>query len=152
GVREEDAAGLGAADPAGGALEQLRAGLALERRHLAGHRRLGVAQALGRGRDRALPGDLAEDAQTRGVEHARSLCQAREKIICAHTVGAQRSIDADPPSLPPERARRGAPGRPPPTDRRLARRQPTARTATGRQPAISPSSARAMTSRWISAV
>ncbi len=54
------------------ALEQLDAGLALERLQLLGDRRSGVAERVGGGGDRAAGGELAQDAEAADVEHCES--------------------------------------------------------------------------------
>ena len=69
GVIDERAPGVGQPHAAAAALDELRAGLALERRDLLGDGRLRVRQALGGGGERALRGDLAQDAHTADIEH-----------------------------------------------------------------------------------
>ena len=73
GVTEQRLAGVGESDPAGRAIEQRHAGAALECRHLLGDRRLRVGECLGGGRERAEPGDLAEDLQVAQLKHKLSL-------------------------------------------------------------------------------
>ena len=69
GVGHQRAAGVGEADAARAALDEPGAGLALERRHVLADRRLGEVERLGRGGERALLGDLAEDLHAADVEH-----------------------------------------------------------------------------------
>ena len=54
------------------ALEQLHAGLALERGELLRDRGGGVAERVGGGGDRPARGELAQDAQAADVEHCES--------------------------------------------------------------------------------
>jgi hypothetical protein len=89
-VADEQLAGLGQSHPAGRALDQARAGLGLERRDLARHRRLGEVEGLGRGGEGAVRGDLAQDPQASDVKHVQSVYQAGQKIICAYTSRPQR--------------------------------------------------------------
>jgi hypothetical protein len=63
GVLAQRAPGLGQANAAGAALQQRQAGLVFERRDVAGDRRLGVAEGLGGGAERAAAGDLIEGLQ-----------------------------------------------------------------------------------------
>jgi len=69
GMADEGAARLRHAHPAGAALDERGARLALERRDLLGDRRLRVGERLGRRREGALRGDLAEDSEALDVEH-----------------------------------------------------------------------------------
>ena len=64
----------GGREPAGAAvaLEQLDAGLALERGELLGHRGRRVPERVRGGRDRAAGGELAQDAEAADVEHAKA--------------------------------------------------------------------------------
>ena len=85
GVADEQLAGLGEAHAAGGALDQARAGLGLERGDLARDRGLGERERLGRGGEGAVRGDLAQDPQASDVEHVQSVYQSGTKIICVYT-------------------------------------------------------------------
>ena len=69
GVLDEDLARLGQHDPAGTALQQPHAGLALERGDLLRDRRGRVGEHVGGGRQRTAAGDLAEHAQAANVQH-----------------------------------------------------------------------------------
>ena len=69
---------------AAGALEQLHAGLALERGELLGDGRRRVAERVGGGGDRAAAGELAQDAEAADVEHAEAqlTLRARNRNWC----------------------------------------------------------------------
>ena len=67
-ARQQAPSGRGEGDPAPAAVEQPAAGDGLERGHLAGDGRLGVAQRACRGRERARLRDLAQDPQPGGGE------------------------------------------------------------------------------------
>ena len=99
GVADEQLAGLGQAHPAGGALDQARAGLGLERRDLARHRGLGERERLGRGGEGAVRGDLAQDPQASDVKHVQSVYQVGTKIICAYTSRRARMLAMNPHPL-----------------------------------------------------
>ena len=58
-----------------------RACLGLERRDLARNRGLGERKRLGGGRERAVGGDFAQDAQAADVKHAASLYLTVRNII-----------------------------------------------------------------------
>ena len=73
GVLEQQRARGRERQPAGAALEQLRARLALERRDLLRDRGLGQRQGLGRAREGAEPRDLAESQHAARVDHRLSL-------------------------------------------------------------------------------
>ena len=78
GPRRERATGRGERDPAGRAVDQRRAGLALEQGELLGHRRGGQSERARRAGDRAAQADLAEhpqpaDVQDRAVSHKPNL-------------------------------------------------------------------------------
>ena len=77
GVREQQLAGGRERQPAGPALEQPRARLALERGDLLGDRGLGQRQRLGRARERAEPRDLAEREHAARIDHRHSLWHQR---------------------------------------------------------------------------
>ena len=104
-------------DAARGALEQLRARLALERGDLPGDRGLGEAQRLGRRGQGAAADDLAEHAQAGGVErgagggHERSVWLPEGRFICGNGGRHAPSVH-DLASLSPER--RPRPGAIPP--------------------------------------
>ena len=68
-------------DAAGVALEQHHPGLGLERCDLLGDGGLGVGERLGRGRERAAVGDLAQDPEPADVEHKLQLIAAITTII-----------------------------------------------------------------------
>ena len=78
GVREQQRARLGHRRAAGPAVEQPDAQLALERGDLLGDRGLRQGERLGRARERAAPGDLAEGEQAAGVDHRHSLWHSQE--------------------------------------------------------------------------
>ena len=73
GVLEQQRARLGQREPAGPALEQPRARLALQRGDLLRHGGLGQRQRLGRAGEGAEAGDLAEREHAAGIEHRLSL-------------------------------------------------------------------------------
>ena len=73
GVREQQGARLGHRRAAGAAVQQPDAELALERGDLLRDGGLGQRERLGRARERAAPGDLAEREQAAWIEHRRSL-------------------------------------------------------------------------------
>ena len=79
GVLEQQRARRRERQPAGPALEQLRARLALERRDLLRDRGLGQRQRLGRARERAEPRDLAERQHAARVDHRLSLWHRRKR-------------------------------------------------------------------------
>jgi hypothetical protein len=68
-VADEHAAGLGQPDPAPGALEQRRTGLALEHAELLGDRAGRVVERPSRAVERAASLDLAQQAEPPQVEH-----------------------------------------------------------------------------------
>ncbi len=61
--------GGGQADAARVALKQRHPGFLLERGDLLGDRGLRVVERVGRGRERAAPGDLVEDLQPSDIKH-----------------------------------------------------------------------------------
>ncbi len=73
GVREQQRARLGDRRAARPAVEQPDAELALERGDLLGDGRLRQRERLGRAREGAAPGDLAEGEQAAWVEHRHEL-------------------------------------------------------------------------------
>ena len=78
GVPDEHLGGAGEPHAAPVALEHGLAQLALQRGELLGHRGRGEVQRVGGGGQRPLLGDLAQDAQSAGVDHAGILTdQAR---------------------------------------------------------------------------
>ena len=81
GVAHEHPARLGQADAAGAPVDELCACLALERGHVLRDRRLGEAQRLGGGGERAARRDLAQDSHTADVEHQYSLSLGAEVLI-----------------------------------------------------------------------
>ena len=83
GVGDERGAGVGQSHAARAALDELRAGLALESGDLLRDRRLGVGERLGRGGERAARGDLAQDPQALHIEHKTSLSLRWRNVICA---------------------------------------------------------------------
>ena len=135
GVADEQLAGLGEAHAAGGALDQARAGLGLERGDLARHRGLGERERLGRGGEGAVRGDLAQDPQASDVKHVQSVYQSGAKIICVYTSPEGRMLAMQPhPSFSHaliERVRRRADARvatrPPASARRARRERPSLR-------------------------
>ncbi len=70
---ERDAPGVRESEPAGRALEQSDADLALQLRDLARHGGLGEEERLRRLRERAVADDLPEQRETAWVEHYRSV-------------------------------------------------------------------------------
>ena len=78
GVGEQQRAGLGGRRAARPAVEQAHADLPLERGDLLGDRRLGERERVGRPRERATVGDLAEGEQPARFEHSHSLCDGQE--------------------------------------------------------------------------
>ncbi len=66
-------AGVGQGRAAGVALDEADADLTLESRDLLGDRGWGVRQRVGRGRERAVASDLAQDLQAAEVEHEAEL-------------------------------------------------------------------------------
>ena len=73
------------ADAAGGAVDEPRTGLGLERGDLARHGGLGERERLGRRGERSARGDLTEDTQAADVErHVESVYEIRTKIICGY--------------------------------------------------------------------
>ena len=86
GLRVGDELGAGGREPAraAAALEQLDAGLALERGELLGDGGRRVAERVGGGRDRAAGGELAQDAEAADVEHseAQLTLRARNRNWC----------------------------------------------------------------------
>ena len=73
-------AGLGQPHAARAALDQHRAGLALERRDLLRDRGLGEGERLGGGGERAPQGDFAQDPHAADVEHQCDLYQIRDNV------------------------------------------------------------------------
>ena len=73
GVREKQLAGRGEAQAAGPAVQQQRADLALQRRHLLRDRGLGERERLGRAGERRATRDLAEREESPRVQHKVSL-------------------------------------------------------------------------------
>jgi hypothetical protein len=74
GVPEHPRARGGGGDgPVVGPVDQDRPDGPLERGDVLGHRRLGVAERLGRAAERALPGHLAQRTQPPGIEHPELL-------------------------------------------------------------------------------
>ena len=97
GVADQQLARLREAHAAGGALDQARAGLGLERGDLAGDRGLGERERLGRGGEGAVRGDLAQDPEASDVEHVQSVYQSGTKIICVYTsAGEQDAAPCNP--------------------------------------------------------
>ena len=96
GVADQQLAGLRQADAAGGALDQPRAGLGLERGDLAGDGGLGERERLGRGGEGAVRGDLAQDPEASDVEHDQSVYQSGGKIICVYTSPESRMLAMQP--------------------------------------------------------
>ena len=96
GVADQQLAGLGQPHAAGGALDQARAGLGLERGDLARHGGLGEGERLGRGGEGAVRGDLAQDPQASDVKHVQSVYQSGTKIICVYTSGQSRMLPMHP--------------------------------------------------------
>ena len=88
GVADDGLARLRQPHPAGAALDEHRPGLALERGDLLGDGRLREGEGVGGGGERALEGDLAEDAHAANVEHQKSLYELQATFICT---------DGDPP-------------------------------------------------------
>jgi hypothetical protein len=84
GVVDEHAAGVGQSHAARVALHQRRAGLPLEGRDLLGHRGLRVGEGVGRGRERALRGDLAQHAHATHIKHKASLSVPPPNGTCSH--------------------------------------------------------------------
>jgi hypothetical protein len=80
-VADQRLAGVREPDPARVALDQDRAGLALEGGDLLRDSGLRVAELLGRGRERALGRDLAEDLHSLDVEHKCSLSEVQGTIV-----------------------------------------------------------------------
>ena len=72
-VAHERLAGLREPHAARAALDEHRAGLALERRDLLRHGGLGEGERVGGGRERAAQGDLPEHAHAADVEHQSNL-------------------------------------------------------------------------------
>ena len=87
-MADEHAARVGEADAARAALDQRRAGLALERGDLLRDGGLGEGERLGRGGERAALGDLAQDSHSANVKHQQSLYQIRQSFICTDTSGS----------------------------------------------------------------
>jgi hypothetical protein len=81
GVADECLAGLGQPDPAGVALDERSAGLALERGDLLRDGGLGEGEGLGGGRERAAYGDFAKHLHAANVEHQKNLYHRTEKVI-----------------------------------------------------------------------
>ena len=73
GALHERAAGVGQLEPPADLAEQLDAGLALELGELLRHRRRREGERLGRARDRALGGELAQHGQSARVQHQLSI-------------------------------------------------------------------------------
>ena len=81
GVLDQQLAGRGQPDAARAALDQPGPGLGLERRDLARDGGLGERERVSGGRERAVGGDLAQDAQAADVKHAASVYLIVRKII-----------------------------------------------------------------------
>jgi hypothetical protein len=80
-VADQRLTGVGEPDPARIALDEGGAGLALEGGDLLRDGRLRVAELRGRGRERALCGDLSEDLHPLDVEHKGSLSATQGTIV-----------------------------------------------------------------------
>ena len=87
-VADERATRVGEADAAHAALDERRAGLALERGDLLRDGRLGEGQRLRGGGERAALGDLAQDSHAANVEHQQSLYRSCQSFICTDTSGS----------------------------------------------------------------
>ena len=85
GPLHERAAGVGQLEPPAGLAEQLDAGLALELGELLRDRRRREGERLGRARDRALGGELAQHGQP-SLDSASLNHYGAEKIACAETM------------------------------------------------------------------
>ena len=80
GVADEHLGGAGEAHAAAVALEHGLADLALERGELLGDGGRREVQRVGGGRERPLLGDLAQDAQAAGVDHAAILTDPERNV------------------------------------------------------------------------
>ena len=80
GVADQDLGGAGEPHAAAVALDDGLADLALERGELLGHGRGREVERVGRGGDRAVLGDLAQDAQPADVDHAADLTDATRNV------------------------------------------------------------------------
>ena len=72
GARHQGAAGVGELEPAPDLAQQLHAGLALELGELLRHRGRRERECLGRTRDRALGGELAQHDEASRIQHQLS--------------------------------------------------------------------------------
>ena len=79
GVVEQQRAGRRERQAAGPALEQLRAGLALQRGDLLGDGGLRQRQRLGRAREGSQPRDLAEGEHAARIDHSFSLWHRQKR-------------------------------------------------------------------------
>src|SRR4051794_14194292 len=101
GMADEQLAGLGQPHPAGGALDEPCAGLGLERGDLAGDGGLREGEDVGRGGERAVRRDLAQDPETADVKHDQSVYQMSTKIICVYRSAGAACCPCFPPRPSP---------------------------------------------------
>jgi hypothetical protein len=90
GARHQRAAGVSELEPAPDLAKQLHAGLALELGELLGHRGRRERERLGRPRDRALGGELAQHDEASGIQHQLSVAGTfrLESIACSEAIRA----------------------------------------------------------------